>query len=115
MEERTPVQVGVDLRPIPLNLSDGESYPFNADPPKHFFSETERLAKEMQKDKVDKWDVVDRMREVLADQIVDEERRAAFMKHEYGFAVLGSIAKTYAEQVVALPTQSPSGSGKKRG
>lgn len=115
--ERTPVQVGIDLRPLPLRLDAETVFHFNPDPDKEFFSETQRLGKEMSDESNEgMWDAIDRMRDTLASQIVDENERKLFMDKKYGMAVLGAIASTYAEQVVALPTESssPSGRGQQR-
>lgn len=115
---RTPVQVGIDLRPVPLALSDGTVWNFNSDPDTAFFSKSQQLATQMQaEDGVDNMDrIVNEMRSALAEQLVDEKEREQFIARSYGMAVLGALSAAYAEQVVALPTQSskPSGRGPQR-
>lgn len=115
MEERKPVQVGVDLRPIPIELREGEKWYFNADPPKDFFALISNIGKAMQVEDDTRWDAVDAMRDALAQQILDPAEAENFVSHNYGLAALSGIAKAYAETVVALPTQSSSPSGKAQG
>lgn len=112
LEERRAVQVGVDLRPILITLREGEEWDFNPDPPKEFFSNITAIGKKMQVDDESRWEAVDQMRVALSEQILDEKERADFLEHNYGLAVLSGVAKAYAEQVVALPTESSSPSGR---
>lgn len=115
---RTPVQVGIDLRPVPLALSDGTVWNFNSDPDTSFFAKSQQLASQMQaEDGVENMtQIVDEMRQALAEQIVDPAERERFITRRYGMAVLGALSASYAEQVVALPTESskPSGKGPQR-
>lgn len=112
MAERKPIQIGVDLRPIPMALSDGETWMFHPDPGKSFFAEVSKIGKAMQagdESEVD-WEVIDNMRDSLISQLVDG-REDDFREKNYGLTVLGALAAAYAEEVVALPTQPSSGSG----
>lgn len=102
-EEREPVQVGIDLRPIPLRLTDGSVFSFNPDPDKQFFATVSRLKADRQKD--DDWEFIDTLRDVLASQIVDEKQRAEFLKNNYGLAVLNDVAHTYSEEALDRPTR----------
>jgi hypothetical protein len=111
---RTPVQVGIDLRPVPLALSDGTVWNFNPDPDTSFFAKSQQLATQMQaEDGAEHMEqIINEMRTALADQIVDKAERDKFVKRGYGMAVLGALSAAYAEQVVALPTESSKPSGR---
>lgn len=115
MEARQPVQVGVDLRPIPIRMTEDEVWYFNADPEKKFFSDIQQIGKRMQVEDDTKWDAVDEMRDALAAQILETAERKEFLKRNYGLAALSGIAKAYAETVVAVPTESSRPSGKAQG
>lgn len=108
MTGRTPLQVGIDLRPLPLQMQDGTVWSFNPDPGKEFFA-TVALIKE-DKDDDDPtdpayWDFIDQLREVLATQMTDDKERKEFLTRGYGLAALNSISKTYSDGVLGRPTQ----------
>lgn len=114
MDERTPIQIGVDLRPLPLALSDGETWMFNPDPDKDFFAKIAKIGKDLQKVEGDTedmdWGAIDEIRNTLAGQLT--ERVEDFVARNYGLAVLSAMAAAYAESVVAIPTEQSSPSGK---
>lgn len=100
--ERQPVQVGIDLRPIPLEMSDGTTYHFNPDPPKEFFAEVARIKNDDGPD--DDYEFVDSLRQVLAGQIVDETESQSFIERNFGLPALNAISSTYASAVLGRPT-----------
>lgn len=103
-DERTPVPVGIDLRPIPLEMSDGKTYHFNADPPKEFFATVARVKAEGRDSGVDDYEFVDSLREVLLSQIVTDEDQEAYTEANYGLAALNALSKSYAKAVLGDPT-----------
>ena len=98
MDERTPVQVGIDLRPIPLEMSDGKTYHFSADPDAEFFSTVSRI-KGDREDETD-FGFVKVMRDALATQITVPAARTAFTKAKYGLAALNSLSESYTAAVL---------------
>lgn len=117
--DRQVVQVGVDLRPLPLGVGP-DVWMFDPDPAKEFFVRLSVLSKKMQAgadDDESRWDAIDGMRDLLADALIGgSDDRAAFIAKGYGMTALGGIAKAYAEQVAGVPTKSasPSGAGQQR-
>lgn len=109
-EQRKPIQIGIDLRPVPLEMSDGQVWHFNPDPAKDFFKQLAGIGKDLQKEGDDlNWDVVDQIRDSLAKELT--EGTDEFLAKNYGLAVLSAIAAAYAESVVAIPTKQSSPSG----
>jgi hypothetical protein len=109
MSERQPLQVGIDLRPIPLQMEDeaGTVWLFNPDPDKQFFATVARIKDNDDDDQTDPayWDYIDELREVIGSQILDETERTEFMAREYGLKALDAIAKTYSAGVSGRPTE----------
>lgn len=118
-EERQVVQIGVDLRPVPLRLPGEEVvWLFNADPDVEFFASLEKVGTSLEGDGEDRWESVNTMREILTSALVQPAQRKAFAERKYGLAGLMGLARAYTEQVVGTPTQSSSASGggpKRRG
>lgn len=115
-EERQVVQIGVDLRPVPLRLPGEEVvWLFNADPDVEFFSSLEKVGTVLDGEGEDRWEAVETMRKILLDALVDPQQQKDFTKRKYGLAALVGLSKAYVEQVVGTPTQSasPSGGGAK--
>lgn len=118
-DERQVVQIGVDLRPVPLRLP-GEDviWLFNADPDVDFFASMEKVGTALEGEGENRWESVETMRGILKDALVDSKQRKEFIDRKYGLAGLMGLAKAYTEQVVGNPTQSSSASGagpKRRG
>lgn len=99
-DERTPIQVGIDLRPIPLQMSDGNIFRFDPDPGKQFFETVSRIRQERDGDDEADYSFIDDLRKILASQIVDPEERKAFTKRAYGLPALNDISKTYSRAVL---------------
>lgn len=111
-EERQVVQIGVDLRPVPLRLPGEEViWLFNADPDVGFFSSLEKVGTVLDSDDEDRWGAVETMRTILKDALIEPAQQKAFMDRNYGLAGLVGLSKAYTEQVVGTPTQSSSPSG----
>lgn len=112
-EQRKPILIGIDLRPVPLEMSDGQIWYFNPDPAKDFFQRLSGIGKDLQKESELDWDMIDQIRQSLAKELTQDAD--AFLSKNYGLAVLSALAAAYAETVVAIPTgqSSPSGPGRK--
>lgn len=102
MDERQPVQVGIDLRPIPLVVGE-ETYHFNPDPDGAFFAAVARI----RSDKTENYEFVESLRKVMADQIVVPAEKKAFLARKLGLPGLNAVAKTYSAAVLADPTSPP--------
>lgn len=102
-EDRKPIQVGIDLRPIPLELSDGTVFHFNPDPPKEFFQTVSQLKEDRNDDDSD-WEFIDTLRKTLADQVIGVGERKAFTARKFGLAALNKISTAYSEGVLGSPT-----------
>jgi hypothetical protein len=114
MSERQPIMVGIDLRPIPLQMQDDEGtiYHFNPDPDTEFFAAVSRLKESKNKtsddpdsEDGDEYAFVDDLRATLRTQIVSEEDQKVYDNHHYGLTALDEIADTYAAAVLGRPTQ----------
>lgn len=109
-DQREPVKVGIDLRPIPMEMSDGNIYHMNPDPPKEFYASVsrnkeERVAASNSEDpEVDEWEFIDALREILATQITTDEDKKTFAEANYGLAALNDLARAYSATVLGRPT-----------
>lgn len=106
MTERTPLQVGIDLRPIPLQMTDGSVFHFNPDPTKEFFATVARIKEDKpDEDRTDPayWEFIDELRDVLGSQIVDPDDLKLWVKKAYSLAALNDISKTYSDGVLNRP------------
>lgn len=101
MDERTPIQVGIDLRPIPLQVGENV-YHFNPDPGGEFFATVARI--DTKPDDSTDWTFVEELRKVLASQIVDPAEKKAFLASRLGVGSLNAMSKVYAKTVFADPT-----------
>jgi hypothetical protein len=101
MDAREPVQVGIDLRPIPLVLGD-DTYHFNADPGGDFFSTVAQI--DTQGKGSGDYGFIEELRKVLASQIVVPTEKKAFMAAKIGLPALNALSKTYARTVMSDPT-----------
>ncbi len=99
MDERAPIQVGIDLRPIPLVFGD-DTYHFNPDPGGDFFATVSRIRAE----RTDDFGFVDSLHKVLATEITVPAERKQFLARKIGLAGLNAIASAYAAAVLADPT-----------
>ena len=99
MDERTPVQAGIDLRPIPIVFGD-DTYHFNPDPDGSFFATVSRIRAERDDD----FAFVESLHKVLGTEITVPAERKAFLARKIGLAGLNAIAKAYAAAVLADPT-----------
>lgn len=107
MTDREPVQIGVDLRPLPLDIG-GEIWLFNPDPGKEFFAE---LAIVENTDDEDAEAVIDAMYAALNKAILPE-MLDDFVAKSFGLKVLTGIANALTKELTDLPTVPSSASGK---
>lgn len=121
MDDRQPIQLGVDLRPLPLQMPGEDTiWLFDPDPGKSFFlriAEAQKLLTSVEEDPDSYGTAFDTLTDAIAQGLVQKTQRAAFVKREYGLKSLTQILQELMKDVADLPTppSSPSGKTQRRG
>lgn len=114
-DERAAIDIGVDLRPLPLKVGD-DIWLFNPDPGKEFFGALARAGARLENNRSEE-DVnegLDALRDILSAELTRADQVEEFISRNYGLAVLTALSRVYPEQVTGIPTVPSSGSGQKR-
>lgn len=117
MDEREPILIGVDVRPLPLQVGPDVWY-FKSDVGKKFFAHAARMAEIKKKgNDTDVIKVLDIMEDSLAAVLVpldDRDQEAEFREKDYGIGVLTALTEKLTEELSDLPTEPSPDSGKAR-
>lgn len=120
---RDVVSVGIDFRPLPVNIGDGVIWNFDPDPSPEawgqLMDQLKALAalgsiKEGDTDAAMELDVkglLNGLTEALSGLLLEDEQRAKFKSKGYGLAVLSKTAPAIVKALSGFPTTSPSSSG----
>ena len=112
--ERAAVDIGVDLRPLPLKVGEDIWY-FNPDPGKSFFGRLASAAQALKgnESEEDVLSAMDELEATLIAELVRPGQKKTF-KGKYGLGVLSALAQKLPEAITGLPTPPSSGSGTTR-
>lgn len=112
--EREPVDIGVDLRPLPLKVGE-EIWYFNPDPGKTFFGRLAATAAQLQNNQSeeDVLEAMDELERLLIAELVRPGQKKSF-KGKYGLGVLSALAQKLPEAITGLPTPPSPASGTKQ-
>lgn len=119
---REVVSIGLDFRPIPINVGDGKIWGFTPDPDKAQWGTLTGTLKVLSKFKdiseedaaqVDLSEAIDSLTGAVAALLADPEDVKAWKKRGYGLLAQQRVARALMEQWTGFPTTSSSPSGKK--
>lgn len=116
--KRETVSVGLDFRPVPLDLGDNVVWEFEPDPSsqqwqvlslalKGFSS----LASE-EKEDFDVTKPMDALTDALVNLLVRDDQKKLWREKGYGLMPMQKVATVLMEQWTGFPTKQPSNSGK---
>lgn len=115
---RDVVKLGLDFRPIPVDVGDGIEWNFHPDPDPHQwsvlvdslkgltkFGDTDFGGKEFEK-------ALANFTKAMSDLIVDTDQQQAWIDKKYGLGPQQAISQALMEIWTGFPTKQPSPSGK---
>lgn len=123
---REVVSVGLDFRPIPIDIGDGKVWGFNPDPDPAELDNLMRALRAVGKagkevesvdgEGVEFEKVLRGLSEAIGQLIVDPEQKKEWLaKRSYGLGALSGLTSVLMEQVSGFPQKSDGGSGKPSG
>lgn len=118
---RDVVQLGIDFRPIPVDLGDGIEWEFHPDPSPQQWSALVNALKGFTKFGDDDFGgeafekALSELTAAMAESLVDEKQKKEWIKKQYGIGPQQAISNALMEQWTGFPTsqQQPSGKGSK--
>lgn len=118
--KREIVSIGLDFRPIPIDLGDGKVWEFHPDPDKTLFNNLVRalknmgaVGKAMQDGDSDDFEAaLDTLAKAQGALLVKKTQRDEWAKADYGMAALSALADVLMEQITGFTQQSQKPSGK---
>lgn len=116
--KRDVVKLGLDFRPIPVDVGDGIEWQFHPDPSPEQWSTLMDSLKAFTRIKDDEFSG-DQFKEALAaftramsELIVDESQREIWVEKNYGLGPQQAISEALMNIWTGFPTKPPSPSGK---
>ena len=115
---RDVVHLGLDLRPIPVDVGDGIEWGFHPDPEPHQWSSLVDALKVFAKfEEVDFGgeqfvESLNGLKNAMADLIIDPAQQEEWKSKTYGLRASQAIANALMELWTGFPTDQPSPSGK---
>lgn len=122
--QREVVSIGLDFRPIRLDVGDGQVWEFQPEPePAQFdrlistmksFSKIGEAMQDngAQEESSGMTNALDELRKALGALLVDQADRSKFMKQKYGLRSLNALCNAVIEETTGFTGKSPKGSGK---
>jgi len=117
---REVVSIGIDFRPIPVDIGDGKIWNFDPDPaPDKWDNLNATLMKFQSLQNVDQDNIEELklsplltdLRKALGGLLADREQEKEWNKTTYGLMPLQSLAQRVMEQITGFPTNQDSNSG----
>ena len=115
---REVVKLGLDFRPIPVDLGDGIEWEFHPDPSAHQWSTLVNALKEFTKFDDDDFGgeafegALEGFTKAMSQMIVRAEQQAEWIEKGYGLGPQQQISEALMEIWTGFPTNQPSQSGK---
>lgn len=113
---REVVSVGLDFRPIPVDIGDGKVWEFDPDPSSEKWDALATSVKSFKSvsDDEEGMDIATPMlslKKALAELLVNEKQQEEWMNRDYGIIPMQRTATALMEQWTGFPTEQPSSSG----
>lgn len=118
---RDVVKLGIDFRPIPVDLGDGIEWEFNPDPSPQQWSTLMDTLKEFMKFQDDDFggesfkSALDNFTKSMSLLLVTEEQQKLWIEKGYGLGPQQAISEALMGLWTGFPTKQPSRSGKGSG
>lgn len=115
---RDVVNLGMDFRPIPVDLGDGIEWEFHPDPSPQQWSALVTALKGFTKFSDDGFGgeafekALSGLTAAMADVLVDEKQKKEWVKKRYGIGPQQAISNALMELWTGFPTNQPKPSGK---
>lgn len=115
---RDVVKLGLDFRPIPIDIGDGTVWEFHPDPSPPQWSALVAALKKFSKfgdadfGGEDFEDALQGMTKAMSDLLVHEDQRVAWVARAYGISPQQAISEALMGIWTGFPTKQPSPSGK---
>ena len=115
---RDVVQLGIDFRPIPVDLGDGIEWEFHPDPSPQQWSALVNALKGFTKFGDDDFGgeafetALSDLTAAMAESLVNEKQRKEWIEKQYGIGPQQAISNALMEQWTGFPTSQPQPSGK---
>lgn len=115
---RETVKLGLDFRPIPVDLGDGIEWEFHPDPSPDQWSVLMGALKEFTKFKDDEFggdafkDALNNFTKAMSDLIVDPKQQKDWVEKSYGLGPQQKISEALMEIWTGFPTPQDPESGK---
>lgn len=115
---RDVVKLGLDFRPIPIDIGDGTVWEFHPDPSPQQWSALVGALKKFSKfgdadfGGEDFEDALQGMTKAMSDLLVNEDQRVAWVERAYGISPQQAISEALMGIWTGFPTKQPSPSGK---
>lgn len=115
---RDVVQLGIDFRPIPVDLGDGIEWEFHPDPSPQQWSALVNALKGFTKFGDDDFGgeafekALSDLTAAMAGSLVNEKQRKEWIEKQYGIGPQQAISNALMEQWTGFPTSQPQPSGK---
>lgn len=121
--DRSVVTLGVDYRPIPINLGDGVVWQFDPDPSPSKFNQLTKavkalgpVGKKMSDAETEDDGTFERamtgLKDALGALLLDKDQRKKWAERDYGFRSMNALVGRLMEEITGFTEASPSGSGK---
>lgn len=118
---RDVVKLGIDFRPIPVDLGDGIEWEFHPDPSPEQWTALVAAIREFGKFGEDNFGgpefqaSLEKFTEAMAEVLTNEEQKKLWREKRYGLGAQQAISQALMEMWTGFPTKSPSPSGKASG
>lgn len=115
---RDVVQLGIDFRPIPVDLGDGIEWEFHPDPSPQQWSALVNALKGFTKFGDDDFGgeafekALSDLTAAMAESLVNEKQKKEWIEKQYGIGPQQAISNALMEQWTGFPTSQPQPSGK---
>lgn len=115
---RDVIKLGIDFRPIPVDLGDGVVWEFHPDPNPSQWSTLVEALRGFSKFGEDEFGgelfekALNKLTEAMAGMLVNEEQQIGWREKKYGLGPQQAISNALMETWTGFPTNQPSRSGK---
>lgn len=121
---REAVKVGLDFRPVPIDLGDGNVWNFDPDPEPARFNDMMKAirgvgasgkALEKNDEAADTNQLVTTMaalKDAVGACLVDDKQREKWSKKSYGLKTMTALVNAYSQEISGFTPPSSKGSGK---
>lgn len=115
---RDIVKIGLDFRPIPVDVGDGKVWEFTPDPTPHQWTTIVTALREFTKLQNEEMiggdvfeDALNGFTVAMSELLVNEKQQKEWVERSYGLSPQQAISEILMEQWSGFPTKQPSPSG----